>query len=1285
MRLFLNLASTQAHWPAQGNKNDTSGNSLTLSVDHGSEAYVSIDACEQAWTFGGAVDYIENSGSSLLRFGGEFTAAFIFESGATTVETIFQSDPLLYSFYINTAGNFTYADQHVNATPLNGSLAAISASGYGAAVHCFHVRRRQTSPGVYLVELFIDGVNLASIATVTNTPAGTEKLRIGGFSSGANLKGKAGDFRFDNVAISDAQVAADFAWVFGSCISTPTAVVDSPAAGSVDNLTELLFEVTASAGFSTATGEITDSVVTDDVAWSLAGGFEAGYYGTVDTITNGYRIHLSRTGGWRSGSLELDVAVLDLASQTATATRTWTEVITPPPTRTTASYITGQALHDPFYYLKITGLPYYFFSIIDPTDAKWGTAQWTLPTGYTSVKGMDVPADQFVQTLNDIIGGIATAERVTFQMMDFNVVDANGPHSFFGRLLSPGRTAGSASAIVGFLSTDLPATQTSGTFNVRANGGAFTAVDTFIGGETIGVSMVSGPDANSDYTLTIGSRNKYPCTSTYPSRPYYTLGYDSVGNVDPDTNVLISQVDPIMFIGRSAALYIGHMTPDGRPEPESTALLRFVGHVRGVGYGRDPGKFSFDIESVIADIGNALVAPALAHATLAPVLYVPTSQWQTLQVYVNTISATGVADTSTVSFTVQLAAYDTIQSLIADLTQRFIEYGPIVTPSFSASVAMNCAIVTNDAQVVITADCYMQTSGTVCMVSLGWADPTTNPEPIGVLSALGFTPGYSSTQLLTLSTTASDGHTDQLLVFTADRGAPSTFVPTLAVPGGVDILLASGGDAIGDRFFSNQGDGSDLGYVRWGDGQVGTVLSHSGTSITVGARILEPFGGFNVPSVDPDTYYYVESPNVGTVDQILHIPGTIHGTAETALFQLLASDGNFNDGEFNVFPQGCGLALSGILDKATLRTMTFIFTTGFAIDVDATVMFSDLWTGISKLLGLFLVWDPATALITVRQLLVSNSAFASTFALTESNRSSTGDRSVAIVDQSNLRTGWTIRSGWDFMQRKFLAPDLNINDNYALLTGQTAIRTETIEDRTIPASENATVQLDYANAIGKRAIFTRYPWMKITRSVNKTGFLLSPGLYCQIVDDTIFNPFTGILGIAASDGIYGFLTSVKSTLIDGEVSVDFIMDQTNDPSLYRPLSPTALLKFGAANNGYSTTTGIVTLDTHYAQNGAFDGIDFIVGDKVVLTTRSNNGAPGYLKTGTVSAVATDGSTVTIDSGLGAVSTAAETIMILQDFSGQTTARIATPGTRVSFQGDGNTLLISGSLRLEKWS
>jgi hypothetical protein len=442
-----------------------------------------------------------------------------------------------------------------------------------------------------------------------------------------------------------------------------------------------------------------------------------------------------------------------------------------------------------------------------------------------------------------------------------------------------------------------------------------------------------------------------------------------------------------------------------------------------------------------------------------------------------------------------------------------------------------------------------------------------------------------------------------------------------------------------------------------------------------------------VPGVESKVFMYCQANDTATVEQVVHIPSGHTTTAEKALFQLIGSRGYSGDGEYNVFPEGVGLGLIGIMDTDSFDENAV--TTGaatYALDIDRTMKFGELWQGAAKLFGLFIVWDVANAAIGLRAVSLSAPVLSGTFEFTESNRSKKGDRTSVGIDMGYLRTGWGFKFGWDYKEKKF-TDEINITDSYAVNNYKIAARTETVEDRLVPAGATGGIAQRYRAAIVDRSIHTRYPWAKLTRGVNKCGLLLTPGDHHKIIDNTIINPFTGLLGIDDDDDVHVFITGVRMNYETGEVTASMLVDQLNDSTSLRPWSPTGLVNFGAASNGYNNGTGVVTFTNYYTNETGtvYDGIDFLVGDKVRFISRQNDGAASFDTTSTISAVATDGLTVTVAAGLGAFPTDVQVIMVLQDWSAQTTARKTTAATRVTFQGDGDALLIDGTDCLHKWT
>ena len=89
---------------------------------------------------------------------------------------------------------------------------------------------------------------------------------------------------------------------------------------------------------------------------------------------------------------------------------------------TVQSQVTDQQSLDAFFYLRISGLPYYFFATIDPSSSRYGSFAWPSPTSYPdgwNRGGLMLPDDSIEQKLSDLIGGIATPGRVRLSVTDF--------------------------------------------------------------------------------------------------------------------------------------------------------------------------------------------------------------------------------------------------------------------------------------------------------------------------------------------------------------------------------------------------------------------------------------------------------------------------------------------------------------------------------------------------------------------------------------------------------------------------------------------------------------------------------------------------------------------------------------------------------------------------------------------------------------------------------------------------------------------------------------------------
>src|SRR4051812_42812141 len=76
----------------------------------------------------------------------------------------------------------------------------------------------------------------------------------------------------------------------------------------------------------------------------------------------------------------------------------------------------------PFFYLRITGLPFYLFATVNPSASTYGSFAWSTPTGFPATwaqRGLQLPDDTIEQKLPDIIGGVASPARCRLSVIDF--------------------------------------------------------------------------------------------------------------------------------------------------------------------------------------------------------------------------------------------------------------------------------------------------------------------------------------------------------------------------------------------------------------------------------------------------------------------------------------------------------------------------------------------------------------------------------------------------------------------------------------------------------------------------------------------------------------------------------------------------------------------------------------------------------------------------------------------------------------------------------------------------
>lgn len=694
----------------------------------------------------------------------------------------------------------------------------------------------------------------------------------------------------------------------------------------------------------------------------------------------------------------------------------------------TASRLSGDRGVSPFYYLKITGIPYYFFATVDPTSSAHGAAAWTLPAGFSSKRAMDVPHAKLTQSI-DLIGGIATPQRLKVEMVDFQASDASGQYNFFSRLFATGRSLSSSAVKKSFLSADLAA---SGAATFKSVGpDTFAASgDVYLGNETIGYSAVSraaDADGNMVNTFTISARNKYPCASTFPPNPYYRVRRDSAGKALGIGDVPVTS-DLVTIVGRSCALYLGHVTQSSLPCTEAEAQLLFVGRVTAFDF--VGGRYSIEADSIVADLANdaTRVAPGLPIVEVKDQIVLTDPEWRTMSLGVyGSDSVGGVASREGMKeVTVTSGVYKLIGHLVEEVNRK-------IDASSLTKHGVRCELKTIGKEQRVTFSCVRPKDAAKNFTFTISGDKARAAGDVFVhgrslLSALGWPPDANQTY------TADDANTyelagsyDKRAYIVAPRPPPSVFIPYDPVSTG-QLFTVNGDDQPGSRFFTDQLDGSTQAWVRFGGQQVVQLVtadaanSQLRTSGPLESTVYGP-GGIDSDAFIPTMvgYYYVPIGQTGTVEQVIVTPSIAAVPAPNGLIiagSFMASSwgaGALHD--LNFWPEGVGLGYQAIMDEPSFRVSTGYKFRRFVI-VDRNTTLRELLEPVLKEHGLWLVWDPSVGKLTVRQQKLPSAATADSLSMDETNRSDDKEMTTAVWDRSFVRSGWEIHWGWQARGRE---------------------------------------------------------------------------------------------------------------------------------------------------------------------------------------------------------------------------------------------------------------------------
>ncbi len=962
----------------------------------------------------------------------------------------------------------------------------------------------------------------------------------------------------------------------------------------------------------------------------------------------------------------------------------------------------------PFYWLKISGLPYYFFANVDPTSTSFGSFAWSLPAGYSSVRGMDVPSDTISQALPDLVGGIASAARCRLRLLDLEQTDSNGPYRLFGRLVAPGRARNSSAVKWGLLDADIAASATvGGTFTIRGNQAFPTApANAYIGQETIGYSAISGI-VSGVQTLTIAARQKFPAVdawngTTWPPPGLYRVLKDASGVTLPSANIPVSS-DAVGLMGRTAALFCGHIDPNGTPTPEVNGVLLIAGRIKSLEY--EAGAWLAELESVIADLSTASVAPQLERADILPNQFVvPASPaLNTFILGLSTSDTQGGKTAGEIAVSVAAGVYgiDSLcEAINAVLSSASLPSGPWhgfnlvrCVPQFIQGLGFRVAFIySNISKYVDYSGAMYVRHGISPAAVFGRGAIRIDRRDQSLLTYLGFS--ASQNEFLASNPLATAGlipTTQYDYAIFADGTFPSIVLPITASPIAVSL---SGPDAPGSRFFTDQGDGSSEAWARLNDGHIVRVTANSAGSVTVdnGSSPLSSTGKWRglPPDALGDVDIYVSpSGATGTIEQIVIAPDNWIQSPSAALLvgQFMASDNQATAADdFNIYPPGVGLGLGALMSKASWRIGDDIGARRLFVDRD--IKLADILTPICKEMGFFVVWDPVAGAITLRQARLPARPGADSFVFNNSNRAAPTDVTKASIDNASMRSGWSIQIGWDAVQQKFVGPTIKVTDYFPINQYGISAKDEKIADKSLERSDQVGAILE--ELFSKRGKFFEYPWTRMSRSVQKGAIFLAPGTIHQVVDALVHNPYTGAFGITSADVIYGLLTKVAIVPATGMVNVELAIQGREPQSRMRTVAPCGLVDFTANSGGYTNGYKVGPPDTikmarRYTQNAdgsTFDGIDFLASDKIRITSLDNDGTPVYTHSDTIASVDATGLVIGLTTGgwLG-LSASLESIIIGETYD----ATSAAQQLRDPFQGGATDNEVSSGILNFVWA